>query len=434
MTSPATNFVSLRIDIAKRDNRGTQADRVLLGKRKSPLSLVALKVFCLSDKKREEAENVKKDVKREMDAMTLLRKAGNSVLQALGTYDRDGKTYFVFELCACSLKELLEPESFFWIEARLSQYANKAKEHMMDPSLYSFNFSPSFESYFTILLDLCSTLARLASEKLIHRDIKPGNVLIDFKGQCRVGDFGTLRKLPILRSRMTSNVGTYWYTAPEVYSHDRQHAQYDESADVFSFGVTVLDVCAMAPWAIECSKDGGESEGSPEETLYAEYEKLYDAFSELSVPDKKQKCFETIQQGVALVRNHLGSESFFSMLSSTVCTFCQVDSKSRPSFQSAVALLKHSLRASSPRPVTAAEPMMDGGESNAAVVQQEGLSFPFHVQLPSSLETVQWLFSWKVVFSSGEDGISACIENEETLSALQAFLGQSIRVFPVKFP
>jgi serine/threonine protein kinase len=80
-------------------------------------------------------------------------------------------------------------------------------------------------------------LAYLHSECIIHRDVKPGNVLVDTLGTVKLCDFG-LASISSDLSLQTTMVGTTVYMAPE-----RLRAQpYGRSSDMWSFGLVLLEV------------------------------------------------------------------------------------------------------------------------------------------------------------------------------------------------
>jgi tRNA A-37 threonylcarbamoyl transferase component Bud32 len=85
-------------------------------------------------------------------------------------------------------------------------------------------------------ISLALTYLHSLDIKVVHRDLKPRNVLLNEKLGAKLSDFGVSRET--LYTTMTAGVGTSLYMAPEVMLGEH----YDERADVFSFGVLLTEV------------------------------------------------------------------------------------------------------------------------------------------------------------------------------------------------
>ena len=81
-------------------------------------------------------------------------------------------------------------------------------------------------------VDICTALEVCTAKNLIHRDIKPQNILINAEGNYKLGDFGISRQLEKTTSGL-SKKGTYSYMAPEVYKGD----DYGANVDIYSLGL-----------------------------------------------------------------------------------------------------------------------------------------------------------------------------------------------------
>ncbi|XP_042436138.1 cysteine-rich receptor-like protein kinase 2 [Zingiber officinale] len=120
-------------------------------------------------------------------------------------------------------------------------------EYMANGSLDKFIFGNkrgflNWRQRFDIIVGVARGLAYLHQEflvRIIHRDIKCSNILLDNNFQPRVADFGLARLLPEDKSHVnTIFAGTFGYTAPEYAIH----GQLSEKVDTYSYGIVVLEI------------------------------------------------------------------------------------------------------------------------------------------------------------------------------------------------
>lgn len=95
---------------------------------------------------------------------------------------------------------------------------------------------------FQIILGIARGLQYLHEDshlRIVHRDIKASNILLDEKFMPRIGDFGLARFFPEDQAYLsTTFAGTLGYTAPEYAIR----GELSEKADIYSFGVLVLEI------------------------------------------------------------------------------------------------------------------------------------------------------------------------------------------------
>ncbi|XP_077093168.1 STE20-like serine/threonine-protein kinase isoform X4 [Siphateles boraxobius] len=91
-------------------------------------------------------------------------------------------------------------------------------------------------------------LVYLHENKIIHRDLKAGNILFTSDGDIKLADFGVSAKNTKTLQRRDSFIGTPYWMAPEVVmcetSKDRP---YDYKADIWSLGVTLIELAQIEP-------------------------------------------------------------------------------------------------------------------------------------------------------------------------------------------
>ena len=167
---------------------------------------VALKI--LHDQYGDDEEYVER-FRRE--ARSVAQLSHPNIVTVIDRGDEDGKQFIVFELIeGDNLKELVERGGPLPVRRTLE-----------------------------LGLEVGRALAFAHGQGLIHRDVKPQNVLLNDEGRAKVTDFGIARSLDAVGHTETGTVlGTSHYIAPE----QARGEQVDAQTDIYSFGVVLYEL------------------------------------------------------------------------------------------------------------------------------------------------------------------------------------------------
>ena len=173
---------------------------------------VALKKIRLE----QEDEGVPSTALREISILKELHQP--NVVQLLDVVHGDSKLYLVFEYVDQDLKRYLD---------------SLPPQAAVDPQLIC--------SY---MYQMINGVAYLHSRRILHRDLKPQNLLIGADGQLKLADFGLARAFGIPVRHMTSEVITLWYRAPEILLGCRN---YSAAVDMWSVGCIFAEMMCRRP-------------------------------------------------------------------------------------------------------------------------------------------------------------------------------------------
>ena len=107
-----------------------------------------------------------------------------------------------------------------------------------------------------VVASVLAGLSALHRAGIVHRDVKPENIILANDGRIKVTDFGLARPTAETKTAGTPLLGTVAYIAPEVLRGE----QLDSRSDLYSVGVVLFElVTGTQPFAGESSKDVAKS-------------------------------------------------------------------------------------------------------------------------------------------------------------------------------
>lgn len=185
---------------------------VYKGRHKSTGQIVAMKKIRLES----EEEGVPSTAVREISLLKELNHP--NVVRLLDVLMQESRLYLIFEFLSMDLKKYLD-------------------------SIPSGQFMDSMlvKSY---LYQICEGISFCHCKRILHRDLKPQNLLIDNKGIIKLADFGLARAFGVPVRVYTHEVVTLWYRAPEVLLGA---ARYSTPVDIWSIGTIFAELATKKP-------------------------------------------------------------------------------------------------------------------------------------------------------------------------------------------
>jgi serine/threonine protein kinase len=139
-----------------------------------------------------------------------------TIVRLLEVIHAESKLYLVFEFLDQDLKKFMDSQP-------------DGIDHML------------IKSY---MWQLLTGIEFCHAHRILHRDLKPQNLLIDQNGNIKLADFGLARAFGIPVRTYTHEVVTLWYRAPEILLGARQYAC---PVDIWSLGTIFAEMVTQRP-------------------------------------------------------------------------------------------------------------------------------------------------------------------------------------------
>ncbi|XP_035828028.1 serine/threonine-protein kinase 36 [Aplysia californica] len=182
--------------------------KVYKGRKKFTSQIVALKFIPKMGKSEKEL----KGLRREIDIMRGLKHT--NIIELLDSFDTDKEVVVVTDCAEGELFQILEDDA-----------------------------SLPEEQVRVIASQLVSALYYLHSHRILHRDMKPQNILLGKGGVIKLCDFGFARGMSTNTMVLTSIKGTPLYMSPELV----EEKPYDHTADLWALGCILYELFAGTP-------------------------------------------------------------------------------------------------------------------------------------------------------------------------------------------
>ncbi|XP_037110305.1 STE20-like kinase b [Syngnathus acus] len=226
------------------------------------------KIFKLgTEKKKKQYENVRRDENPE-EIWTIIGELGDGAFgkvfkaqnkqtgvlaaaKVIDTKTEEELEDYMVEidiLASCDHQNIVKLLDAFYFEGKLWILIEFCAGGAVDAVMLELERALTEPQIKVVCRQTLQALVYLHDIKIIHRDLKAGNILLTLDGDVKLADFGVSARNTKTLQRRDSFIGTPYWMAPEVVmcetSKDRP---YDYKADIWSLGVTLIELAQIEP-------------------------------------------------------------------------------------------------------------------------------------------------------------------------------------------
>ncbi|XP_018371281.1 PREDICTED: serine/threonine-protein kinase 10-like isoform X2 [Trachymyrmex cornetzi] len=151
-------------------------------------------------------------------------------------------------LSECKHPNIVELHEAYFIEGKLWMLIEYCDGGAVDSIMVELEKALTEMQIAYICQHMTLGLAFLHKSKVVHRDLKAGNVLLTMAGGVKIADFGVSAKNKHTLQKHDTFIGTPYWMAPEVVLCETfRDNPYDFKVDIWSLGITLIEFAQMEP-------------------------------------------------------------------------------------------------------------------------------------------------------------------------------------------